>query len=90
VPTPGAIEVSVALLTDHRSVEDWPRSIVEGSALNCEIAGFGGGGGGGFTGGGGGGGGGATGFLHPDANRNRENPNNRMLILRFFILNFAS
>lgn len=82
--------MSVALLTDHRSVEDWPRSIVDGSATNCEIAGFGGGGAGfGFGGGGGGGGGGGS-FLHPAATRNRENPNNEMLILRLFILTFAS
>ena len=44
--------MSVALLTDQRRVEDWPRSIVEGSAANREIDGFTGGGAGfGFGGG---------------------------------------
>jgi hypothetical protein len=61
--------ISVALLTDHFSVDDCPRSMVEGSAENSVIsgAGAGGGGGAGCTGGGGGGGGGAF-FLQPELN----------------------
>ena len=59
----------VASLTDHLNVEDCPRSMVSGSAVNCAITGaFGSGGCGGFTTGGGGGAT-ATGgfFLHPAA-----------------------
>src|SRR5438128_1776972 len=64
----------VASLTDQRRVEDCPRSIELGSAVNCAITGaFDGGVGGSVvtTGGGAGGGGAAaTGafFLHPAAN----------------------
>ena len=60
----------VASLTDHLNVEDCPRSMVSGSAVNCAITGaFGSGGGGGAIVGGGGGGAAATGgfFLHPAA-----------------------
>ena len=59
----------VALATLHRKVDDWPRSMVAGSASNVAMRGgwgFGGGGGGGLDRrGGGGGGAAATFFLHP-------------------------
>jgi len=76
------------LLTDHRRVADWPRSIVEGSALNSAIETLGGGGGAGCsTFGGGGGGGGGTFFLHAADNSNRVNPSKTMLIFRVLIVN---
>jgi len=82
--------MSVASLTDQRSVAAWPRSTVDGSAANVAIDGLGGGGAG-FSGGGVvGGGGGATFFLHPAAIKKREKPNKIAPILRLFIVNFAS
>ncbi len=82
--------MSVAFPTDQRSVDAWPRWIVDGSATKVEIDGFGGGGAGCSGGGGGGGGGGAGFFLHPAAMRNRANPNKMMLMFRLLILNLAS
>jgi hypothetical protein len=80
------MEMSVASDTDQRSVADWPRSIVPGSAVNC-LAGFGGGGAGAsFGGGGGGGGGGSTFFLHPAANNIKETDSNTALTFPVFIL----
>lgn len=66
--------MSVASLTAHLSVDDWPRVIVEGSAVKLAITGFGFGGAGFAGGGGGGGGGGGTAafFLQPAAKRNNE------------------
>ena len=59
----------VAFATAQRKVDDWPRSIEAGSAVNVSMrggCGFGGGGGGASTiGAGGGGGAAATFFLHP-------------------------
>jgi hypothetical protein len=83
---PGSIDTSVALLVDHRSVEDWPRWMVDGSATKVEMDGFGGAGA--SLGGGGGGGGGAGGvfFLHPAAIRNSENAKTITLIFRLFIV----
>jgi hypothetical protein len=87
---PGAMSISVASLTFQFRVDDWPRSMVAGSAVNRTV-GFGGGGAGVTTGGGGGGGGGAgTGFLQPVAIRNRDSANSTRLTFRLFILNFAS
>jgi hypothetical protein len=63
------MDMSVALLMDQRNVEDWPRSIVDGSAVKLAITGrcaVGGGAGVLVTGGGGGGGG--TFFLQLAAN----------------------
>lgn len=60
--------MSVALLTDHRSVEDWPRSIRLGSAEKLLMLGFAGGGGAAAGGAGGGGAGGGTFFLQPALN----------------------
>ncbi|HWC00720.1 MAG TPA: hypothetical protein VG672_28635 [Bryobacteraceae bacterium] len=70
-------------------MEDWPRSIELGSALNCTIVGFAGGAG--FSaGGGGGGGGGGTFFLQPAANNAKRIPIQMTLICRFLNMNFAS
>jgi hypothetical protein len=91
VPIAGLIVTSVASLTVHRSVEDCPRSMVEGSAVNCTVGAFGGGGASVCAGGGGGGGGGgAAFFLQPAANRNIDNAKSAMLILLLFILYLAS
>ena len=87
VPIPGAIETSVASLTDQRKLADWPRSMVPGSTENCR-AGLGGGGGVGVgVAGGGGGGGAGTGFLQPAANRIKETESNTALIFRLVIVN---
>jgi hypothetical protein len=70
-PTPWSIDMFVAAATVHRSVADWPRWMVVGSAVKLSMRGgwaFGAGGGGGAsTTGGGGGGAAATFFLHPAA-----------------------
>jgi hypothetical protein len=57
----------VCPVTVHRSVDDWPRWIDAGSAVNWVICGAAGAGGGvtGAGAGGGGGGGGGTFFLQP-------------------------
>lgn len=39
VPNPGSIVTVVASETDHRKVADCPRSIDDGSAVNCAITG---------------------------------------------------
>src|SRR5947209_16638062 len=66
--------MSVAFVTDQRSVELWPGSTDVGSAVKLLMTGLSGGGGGcGFVAGGGGGGGGVF-FLHPEAiNRSASN-----------------
>lgn len=88
LPIPELMETLVALpLTCHRSVADWPRWMVVGSAENCATVGALGGGGGvtvGWAGGGGGGGGGAF-FLHPAANIARETA--RQMAETFDLLN---
>jgi uncharacterized membrane protein len=65
-----SMEMLLALVTFQLSVDDWPRSIDEGSAVNAAMVGAAGGGGGvtTATGGGGGGGGGGAFFLQPAAN----------------------
>jgi hypothetical protein len=77
--------MSVALLMDQLRVDDWPRSIVDGSAVKLLIAGR-------STlatvsaaagAGGGGGGGGGTFFLHPEANAISTSANNTALILPY-------
>jgi hypothetical protein len=73
----------VALLVAHRSVADWPRSMVDGSATNVEIAGFAGCG----LGGGGGGSGGGGCRRHPATIKNRENAIKMAVRLRLFIWN---
>jgi hypothetical protein len=81
----------VAFRTDQRSVEDAPRSIELGSALNCTISGLAGGSTFGSTLAGAGGGGGAgTFFLHPAANNARRIPIQMTLKCRFLNMNFAS
>jgi hypothetical protein len=83
-PTPLSMDMSVAPLMDQLKVDDWPRSMVVGSAEKLAITGLATLGGGGVvlvaTGGGGGGGGG-TFFLQPDANRNRISSSNIAPIL---------
>jgi hypothetical protein len=71
-------------VTSQRKVEDWPRWMLDGSAVNCETTGAAGGGGVSFTGaGGGGGGGGGAFFLQPAANiiNNNAIPTNVMFRL---------
>src|SRR5262249_19560720 len=72
VPRPGSIETDVASVTDQRKVAACPRSIEDGSAVNCATTGafvVSGAVGGAVGAGGGGGAGLATGgfFLHPAA-----------------------
>jgi hypothetical protein len=84
-----SIETLVAPVTVQVSVDDWPRSIDDGSAAN-EILGAGGGGGGGAgcTGAGGGGGAGAGAFfLHPTANIANVRQMPMVLILRLVNMN---
>jgi hypothetical protein len=91
VPIPGAIDTSVASLTSHFRVADWPRSIELGSAEKLMLGAFGGAGGGVTTGfGGGGGGGGGAFFLHPAAIKNNDTATSTILIFLLLILNYAS
>jgi hypothetical protein len=92
VPIPGSIETLLASPTFQRSVADWPRSMVLGSAKKETLGALGGGGGGASTlgGGGGGGGGGGAFFLQPATVKNRDNASNKTLTFRLLILNFAS
>jgi hypothetical protein len=87
---PALIVISVALLMDQESVDAWPRSTVDGSAVKLLIAGRaaggGGGGVGGFTTGGGGGGGGGTFFLQADANTTSANTSKSAAILDTYSL----
>src|SRR5579864_2772173 len=88
---PALMVISVALLMDQESVEAWPRSTVDGSAVKLLITGRaagGGGAGGGFTtgGGGGGGGGGGTFFLQADANTTSANTSKSAAILDTYSL----
>jgi hypothetical protein len=80
----------VASLTDQRKVDDCPRSIEEGSAVNCATTGaLGASGGGAVVVGGAGGGGGAlaigTFFLHPAANATSKTL--IKIVALFFLLN---
>jgi len=85
VPMPLSMEVLLALVTFQVNVDDWPRSIDEGSAVNAVMVGAAGGGGAGFsTGGGGGGGGGGAFFLQPAANIANVRQMPMVLILRLF------
>jgi hypothetical protein len=77
--------------TSQRNVEDWPRWIVLGSAVNeatVGAAGLGGGGASGFAAGGGGGGGAF--FLHPAANIASTIASATQLIFRLLNMNYAS
>jgi hypothetical protein len=79
-------------LTSQRSVEDWPRWMEVGSALNCATVGatgFTGAGAGAGAGGGGGGGGGAF-FLQPAANIANESAIQRTVNFRLLNMNIAS
>ena len=66
-PTPLSMDISVALLMDQLNVDDWPRSMAEGSAVKLLIAALATLGGAGSLRGAGGGGGGGTFFLQPGA-----------------------
>ena len=81
--------MSVAPVTDQLKVDDWPRSIVEGSAVKLLIVGFeileGGGADVVFDGGGGGGGGGVF-FLQPGANAINVSANSNALNLEGYNL----
>jgi hypothetical protein len=70
-PMPWSIDISVAPLIDQLKVDDWPLSMVEGSAVKLLMTGLATVGA--VTGAeaGGGGGGGGTFFLHPGANTNK-------------------
>jgi hypothetical protein len=75
-PMPLSMETLVTVpLTSQRSVEDCPRSMLVGSAVNCVTVGAAGGGGGGGGGGvaTGAGAGGATFFLQPPAKTTSDN-----------------
>ena len=86
VPMLGVIVTLVALATDHLNVEDCPRSIDAGTALNTEMTGFGGGGALSFvTGGGGGGGADATFFLQAAAKSRKQNPTASNVTFRLVI-----
>jgi hypothetical protein len=61
------MDMSVALLMDQLNVDDWPGSMVDGSAAKLSMEGFATVGGGAAVVGGGGGGGGGTFFEQPGA-----------------------
>jgi uncharacterized membrane protein len=84
-----SMEMLVASVTVQFSVDDWPRSIDEGSAANAVMLGAAGGGGGvtaAGAGGGGGGGGGAF-FLQPAANIANNMLKQKILIFRLSNMN---
>src|SRR5208283_835185 len=90
VPIPLLIDTLVACpLTSQRSVADWPRCMVLGSALNCATTGAAGGGGAGAGAGAGGGGGGRAGtfFLQPAANSASEAVRQMIVIFRLLNMN---
>jgi hypothetical protein len=83
-----SIETLLASVAVQVSVDDWPRSIDEGSAVNDVMLGAAGGGGAGAaTGGGGGGGGGGAFFLQPAANIANVRQMPMVPILRLFNIN---
>src|SRR5579862_3350565 len=85
------METLLASVTLQVSVDDWPRSIDEGSATNETVGDAGGGGAGAGAGAGGGGGGGAgTFFLQPAANIASTTAKAMRLIFRLLNMNFAS
>jgi hypothetical protein len=77
------IVMSVAPLIDQVNVDDWPRSMDDGSAVKLLITGLStrATGAGAAGAGGGGGGGGGTFFLHPEVNANSTSANKTALIL---------
>jgi len=82
----------VSPVTPQRNVEDWPRCIDDGSALNCETTGAAGVifGGSGLAGGGGGGGGGPAFFLQPAANNASKTAIQMIVIFRLLNMNIIS
>jgi hypothetical protein len=83
------MEVLLASVTLQVSVDDWPRSIEEGSAENEPIVGAAGAGGAGVVVGAGAGGGGGTGcfFLQPARNTANNKLKQTIVILRLFNMN---
>jgi len=80
-------------VTSQRKVEDWPRWMEVGSAVNWDTVGARGGTGLGASGagaGGGGGGGGGAFFLQPAANIASESAIQMTPIFRLLNMNFAS
>jgi hypothetical protein len=66
-PIPWSMDISVALLMDQLNVDDWPLSMLDGSAVKLLMAALATVGGGAVSVWGGGGGGGGTFFLQPGA-----------------------
>jgi len=80
--------MALASVTVQRNVDDWPRSIDEGSAANSVMVGAAGGGAGAGAGAGaGGGGGGGAFFLQPAANIANIRQMPMVLIFRLFNMN---
>jgi hypothetical protein len=79
-------------VTSQRRVEDWPRWMFVGSALNCATDGAegGGGGGGGGVTTGAGAGGGATFFLQPPAKMASDNASPITVNFRLLSMNILS
>src|SRR5258706_14282720 len=81
--------ISIAFATDQRSVADWPRSMVRGSAVKLLIRGAEATGGGGSTvlvgAGGGGGGGRGPFFFHPATEKSSIEANTPALSVLLFI-----
>ena len=89
-PIPLSMEMLLASVTFQLKVEDWPRSIEEGSATNRVMLGAAGGGAGAAAGGGGGGGGGGGAFfLHPAANNANIRQTPMVLIFRLSNMNLS-
>jgi hypothetical protein len=88
-PIPWSIDISVALLMDQLNVDDWPLSMLDGSAVKLLIAGLAmvGAVGVGATGAGGGGGGGF--FLQPCINTNAPSTSSVAAILEACTLSLA-
>jgi hypothetical protein len=83
--------ILVASPTPQFRVEDWPRSIDVGSAVNeLTVGAAGGGAGAGAGAGAGGGGGGGAFFLQPAANIDNIRQMPMVLILRLFNMNSKS
>jgi hypothetical protein len=89
VPMLLSMEMLLASVTFQLSVDDWPRSIEDGSAANAVTVGAadGGAGAGAGAGAGGGGGGGGAFFLHPAANIANIRQMPMVLIFRLFNMN---
>jgi hypothetical protein len=83
------MDMSVAPLMDQLNVDDWPFSMVDGSAVKLLMAGLITGAGGVGLEAGGGGGGGGTFFLHPGASTNNVSTSSVAPILEACDLSLA-